>query len=144
MDSSFSPKDEIWFLRVCHHITNAVYRSHSPTLKLRLSVYQSRRCNMTIVTVVNVNPQPFDVLQTFVHRRTSNDDPVSVLWGVEFCKCMSIRSLRSLILKTSLPFYVSHRKITWQCRKTAYNGQQTVALRCSYSIMKMRETMKSL
>ena len=24
MDSSFSPKDEIWFLRVCHHISNAV------------------------------------------------------------------------------------------------------------------------
>ena len=29
MDSSVSPKDEIWFLRVCHHISNAVYR---PTL----------------------------------------------------------------------------------------------------------------
>jgi len=31
MDSSVSPKDEIWFLRVCHHISNAVYqtrRSH--------------------------------------------------------------------------------------------------------------------
>jgi len=25
MDSSVSPKDEIWFLRVCHHISNAVY-----------------------------------------------------------------------------------------------------------------------
>jgi hypothetical protein len=24
MDSSVSPKDEIWFLRVCHHISNAV------------------------------------------------------------------------------------------------------------------------
>jgi len=24
MDSSFSPKDEFWFLRVCHHISNAV------------------------------------------------------------------------------------------------------------------------
>ena len=24
-DSSFSPKDEIWFLRVCHHISNAVW-----------------------------------------------------------------------------------------------------------------------
>jgi hypothetical protein len=144
MDSSFSPKDEIWFLRVCHHISNAVYISHSPTLKLRLSVYKSRRCNMTMVTVVNVNPQPLDVLQTFVRRLTSNDDPVSILWRVEFCKCLPIRSLRSLIFKTSLPFYVSHRKITSQCRKTAYNEQQTFALRCIYSIMKMRETMKSL
>jgi len=25
MDSSVSPKGEIWFLRVCHHISNAVY-----------------------------------------------------------------------------------------------------------------------
>ena len=27
MDSSVSPKDEICFLRVCHHISNAVYFS---------------------------------------------------------------------------------------------------------------------
>ena len=27
MDSPVSPKDEIWFLRVCHHISNAVYCS---------------------------------------------------------------------------------------------------------------------
>jgi len=26
MDSSVSPQDEIWFLRVCHHISNAVYQ----------------------------------------------------------------------------------------------------------------------
>jgi hypothetical protein len=25
MDASVSPKDEIWFRRVCHHISNAVY-----------------------------------------------------------------------------------------------------------------------
>jgi hypothetical protein len=25
MDSSVSPKDKIWFLRMCHHISNAVY-----------------------------------------------------------------------------------------------------------------------
>jgi hypothetical protein len=25
MDSSVSPKDEIWFLRVCHHISTEVY-----------------------------------------------------------------------------------------------------------------------
>ena len=26
IDSSVSPKDEIWFLRMCHHISNAVYK----------------------------------------------------------------------------------------------------------------------
>ena len=25
MDWSVSPKDEVWFLHVCHHISNAVY-----------------------------------------------------------------------------------------------------------------------
>jgi len=28
MDSSVSPKDEIWFLRVCHHISTGLYTSH--------------------------------------------------------------------------------------------------------------------
>ena len=29
MDSSVSPKDDIWFLRVCHHISNTVYLNQS-------------------------------------------------------------------------------------------------------------------
>jgi hypothetical protein len=29
MDSSDSPKDEIWFLRGCHHISNAVYLDYA-------------------------------------------------------------------------------------------------------------------
>ena len=32
MDSSVSPKDEIWFLRVCHHISNSVYTVVTSTL----------------------------------------------------------------------------------------------------------------
>jgi hypothetical protein len=28
MDSSVSAKNEIWFLRVCHHVSNAVYWWH--------------------------------------------------------------------------------------------------------------------
>jgi len=31
MDSCFSPKDEIWFLRVCHYISNAVYHTSDDT-----------------------------------------------------------------------------------------------------------------
>jgi len=29
MDSSVSPKDEIWFLRVCHHISTDLYNRHA-------------------------------------------------------------------------------------------------------------------
>jgi len=36
MDSSVSPKDEIWFLRVCHHISNAAYHRY-----VRLCIRQS-------------------------------------------------------------------------------------------------------
>jgi hypothetical protein len=31
MNSSLSPKDKLWFLCVCHHISNAVYPSLPPT-----------------------------------------------------------------------------------------------------------------
>ena len=38
MDSSVSPKDEIWFLRVCHHIWNAVYEDMTlPSRRLLIS-----------------------------------------------------------------------------------------------------------
>ena len=33
MDSSVSPKEEIWFLLVCHHISNAVYPGSFPVAK---------------------------------------------------------------------------------------------------------------
>ena len=33
MDSSVSPKDEIWFLLMCHHISNAVYLAGPTKLK---------------------------------------------------------------------------------------------------------------
>jgi len=29
MDSSVSPKDETWFLRVCHHISTGIYQIRS-------------------------------------------------------------------------------------------------------------------
>jgi hypothetical protein len=32
MDSSVSSKDEIWFPRMCHHISNTVYRSFTQHL----------------------------------------------------------------------------------------------------------------
>jgi len=37
MGSSVSPTDEIWFLRVCHHISNAVYLFHRDLLAFSAS-----------------------------------------------------------------------------------------------------------
>ena len=52
MDSPVSPKDEIWFLRVCHHISNAVYFLSSvenvwmATLKLKFLISLAMATNI--------------------------------------------------------------------------------------------------
>jgi hypothetical protein len=40
MDSSVSAKDEIWFLRMCHHVSNAVYQRHLLVQLLSREFYQ--------------------------------------------------------------------------------------------------------
>jgi len=52
MDSSVSKKDEILFLRVCHHISNAVYKSHSnraPPVKKHNGLRYECLCSITTV-----------------------------------------------------------------------------------------------
>jgi len=42
MDSSVSPKEEIWFLLVCHHISTGLYQ---PCVNARLHLsYRSDNC----------------------------------------------------------------------------------------------------
>jgi len=43
MDSSVSPKDEIWFLRVCHHISTGLYIFYSKDF-INLLTLISQRC----------------------------------------------------------------------------------------------------
>jgi len=45
MDSSISPKDEIWFLRVCHHISNADYFCVQ-TVRCRKYTIESVECKI--------------------------------------------------------------------------------------------------
>jgi hypothetical protein len=40
MDSSVSGKDEIWFMRVCHHISNTVYLLHVLEFRARIAKYE--------------------------------------------------------------------------------------------------------
>jgi hypothetical protein len=42
MDSSVSPKDEIWFLRVCHHISTGLYFHTRPIIATRVTVDSGR------------------------------------------------------------------------------------------------------
>jgi hypothetical protein len=46
MDSSVSAKDEIWFLRVCHHMSNAVY-----TVGLLTSCYPNSGGHIDLVLI---------------------------------------------------------------------------------------------
>jgi len=65
MDSSVSPKDEIWFLRVCHHISDTVY------LYWCSSGYTGRG---TYKGDVNFRPPPvaaFKIIPIFVHEINS-------------------------------------------------------------------------
>jgi len=76
MDSSVLPKDEIWFLRVCHHISNAVYEvpsSHSLSLSAILlgppaekamcilqvcdpgSIYGKKKCQNQVYQYMNLH-----------------------------------------------------------------------------------------
>jgi len=57
MDSSVLPKDEIWFLRVCHHISNAVYGYTSATPLGFFDLF-SGEMNFTIQTPIFL-PQTF-------------------------------------------------------------------------------------
>jgi hypothetical protein len=50
MDSSVSPKDEIWFLRVCSHISNAAY-----TQPLSADEYVAAQIHKQITDVTNVS-----------------------------------------------------------------------------------------
>ena len=50
MDSSVSPKDEIWFLRVGHHISNAVYESTVPDSHV-FFVYIDNTCRLYKLTL---------------------------------------------------------------------------------------------
>ena len=51
MDSSASAKDEIWFLRMCHHISNALYTQWKAEL---FSVYLQKELTYNIC--VDIKP----------------------------------------------------------------------------------------
>jgi len=65
MDSSVSPKDEIWFLRLCHHISTGLYlnvRGFRRRSTLALGTYCPDSCHSlrsghsTILPALNLQP----------------------------------------------------------------------------------------
>jgi hypothetical protein len=78
MDSSVSPKDEIWFLCVCHHISNAVYpltrlngapEDHNGYLKRRV-VFRFHVKKIYFVVVLG-EIRPFDAWQLMLREDVS-------------------------------------------------------------------------
>jgi len=51
MDSSVSPKDEIWFLRVCHHISTGLYHLNSRVPEPRIRSKADFQINILKPTV---------------------------------------------------------------------------------------------
>jgi hypothetical protein len=67
MDSSVSPKDEIWFLRVCHHISTGLYsKCFGPRMRLA-NVCVAGRPDLTVeapdhsLSSTNHLPTPVDL-----------------------------------------------------------------------------------
>ena len=56
MDSSVSPKDEIWSLRVCHHISNAVYDVTIPFAAKCAQLAMSLLCIPQKITLTEALP----------------------------------------------------------------------------------------
>ena len=67
MDSSVSPKDEISFLRVCHHISNAVYCWYY--MEYHITAINCRCCNLqeTMKLIFLLRHQTFKYLQSGVY-----------------------------------------------------------------------------
>jgi len=107
MDSSVSPKDEIWFLRVCHHISNAVYLRlsslksyyrYKETLPYPQTNKTNTSTNQTSWKQVYVN---LNLKESLIHR-FSNSKPryagvlrdfvkqAARLWMKEWYACMKL------------------------------------------------------
>jgi hypothetical protein len=67
MDSSVSPKDKIWFLRVCHHISTGLYCMYQSAFRTRwfcqskVFMYLYVNLKRTSVILLHNHNQPVDV-----------------------------------------------------------------------------------
>jgi hypothetical protein len=50
MDTYFSPNDEIWFLRVRHHISNAVYKKGAVPLRFPLNTVIEQETRVSLIS----------------------------------------------------------------------------------------------
>ena len=90
MDSSVSPKDEIWFLRVCHSISTGLY--HRPHSSLYLP-----RTTVPILAISAVPPVP----HMSVHRRCFNPGAFALL-------PMRYIGNRRIFEDLGVPFFADH------------------------------------
>jgi hypothetical protein len=58
MDSSVSPKEEIWLLRVCHHVSNAVYPGYA---KLRAPHFVDRCTDKVLLNIMCNNYSEWEI-----------------------------------------------------------------------------------
>jgi hypothetical protein len=77
MDSSVSAKEEIWFLRVCHHVSNALYQHkvtgseaanhrYSRTIKKYRGTEQLKVQSTKVADILNNSP--------FGNHKRNNED----------------------------------------------------------------------
>jgi len=68
MESSVSLKDEIWFLRVCHHVSNAVYTSFIFIGKITALLENQQINAQNVFSTEKVTGSLDSIPSHFIHR----------------------------------------------------------------------------
>ena len=63
MDSFVSPRDEIRFMRVCHHISNAVYSMYVSYWRLKVEFYTIKTYGEIDVQQIAMNSAPCHLIK---------------------------------------------------------------------------------
>jgi len=105
MDSSVSGKDEIWFLRVCHHVPHELYTTW---VCVALGIQHA----MCMGHLVICGLPRSTIIYNFSHKRHDFRK-----------KKVTEHKMRVLIFSTTFVWNISHSKKKWErYDKTMYNG----------------------
>jgi hypothetical protein len=91
MDSSVSPKDEIWFLHVCHHISNAVYMQHKES-----TIFICRSQNAEQNHNIKETDKSFENMTKFLYLGTTRSNQNFIYYLMKLLFTNELREIRGM------------------------------------------------
>jgi hypothetical protein len=148
MDLSVSQKDEIWFLRVCHHISNAVYyvgaRKEHITTTAECRGMATSPLQLPAVRVVRISVSPTTATVRiqhnqhlllcaclFVSQQFPNQQYDTLCWE-EMLNTKTGRLRSAVILARHVTFGIS-RPLVVKRRVSSTKAWQEITARCTQS-----------